>query len=123
MSVEIESRDIVRIVLQYLKENHLLGAYTALQAETGIALNTVDNMDSFLADIKHGNWDVILTVVAHLKLPTSALIDLYEQVLLIAFISPSWCSPHACNNIPWHYYLNNTCAHFLHSHQPHPSNT
>jgi WD40 repeat-containing protein SMU1 len=51
-----------------------------LALTAGVAMNTVDNMDTFIADIKHGHWDVVLTIVSHLKLPTTVLVNLYEQV-------------------------------------------
>ena len=34
-TVEVESRDVVRLVLQFLKENNLSRAFSALQDETG----------------------------------------------------------------------------------------
>lgn len=45
-----------------------------------MALNTVDNVEAFMADINNGRWDVVLPQVAHLRLPSAKLYDLYEQV-------------------------------------------
>jgi hypothetical protein len=35
-TVEVESRDVVRLVLQFLKENNMSRAFSALQEETGM---------------------------------------------------------------------------------------
>lgn len=62
-TVAVDASDVTKLVLQWLKESGMTGAMQALVEESGISLNTVDNVDAFVADIKAGQWDRVLTQV------------------------------------------------------------
>ena len=81
MNMEIDSKDVVRLMLQFLQENQMDSTMRALQSESGISLNTVPDLDSFQLDIKTGKWDSVVAQLAHVALPKEKLAMLYEQII------------------------------------------
>lgn len=53
-----------------------------LQKECGVTLNTVDDLEAFLDNIRQGRWDKVLLEVSNLKLPAAKLEALHEQIVL-----------------------------------------
>ena len=78
--MDVDSTDVLRIILQFLSENGLYGSVRSLQDETGVALNAVPSPSALAADITSGKWDSVLQIVGTLKLPPLVLSALYEQV-------------------------------------------
>jgi WD40 repeat-containing protein SMU1 len=82
MAVEVESADVIRLIIQFLKENGLTTSLRALQEETQVSLNTVDNMETFTADILNGRWEAVLTSLSSLRLSANALMSVFEQMVI-----------------------------------------
>ena len=67
--LEVDAQDVVRLMLQFCKENGLKDSLKMLQTESQVALNTVESVEGFLTDVQTGNWDAVLTACASLQLP------------------------------------------------------
>ena len=81
MSLEIESGDVVKLMLQFCRENGLSNTLHSLQTETGVTLNSVDSVEALLTDVREGRWDKVLTAVGIMHLPQDILLLMHEQVL------------------------------------------
>lgn len=62
-------------MLQFMKENGLTESMKSLQTESGVALNIVDDVQTFMSNIRYGRWDAVLQQVAGLKLPLEKLVS------------------------------------------------
>ena len=80
-TIAIKTEDVVRLMLQYCKENNLTKTLECMQNEAEIGLNTVDSTESFLVDIQAGKWDAVLEKISPMRLPMDKLVPLYEQVI------------------------------------------
>jgi hypothetical protein len=101
MSLEVESQDVIRLVLQFLKEHNLNDAMKALQRESGVALNTVDSVETFASDIRNGKWDSVLAQTAALKLPGDKLVS-RVQIMQITHTEIVCCLVFLCKNMSTH---------------------
>eukprot|EP01130_Rhizamoeba_saxonica_P014535 TRINITY_DN6366_c0_g1_i1.p1 TRINITY_DN6366_c0_g1~~TRINITY_DN6366_c0_g1_i1.p1 ORF type:complete len:435 (+),score=86.30 TRINITY_DN6366_c0_g1_i1:240-1544(+) len=80
--LEIESADVIRLIGQFLQENKLENTFIALQNESQVSLNTVENLDILIENIKSGRWQQVLQTISTLKLPVTFLFDIYEQIVM-----------------------------------------
>eukprot|EP00971_Amphidinium_carterae_P275211 5460653-Amphidinium_carterae.1 len=78
----VESSDIIRLMLQFCKENGLYRTLQTLQEESRVSLNAVDSLDGLISDITHGRWEAVLQAASYLALPSDVQQDLYTQVVL-----------------------------------------
>jgi hypothetical protein len=75
---------VIKLIIQFLRENNLNQSRCTLEKESNQSLNTVENKSKFIQDILDGRWDVILKQVNQLSIPNEKLFDLYEQVLTVS---------------------------------------
>lgn len=78
---EVGGEDVVRLMLQFCRENELWDSLRSLVKETGVSLNGVSNIDLFMNDIMEGHWQRVLSVICSMELAESTLTMLYEQIL------------------------------------------
>ena len=81
-SLEIDSKDVIRLMLQFMKENNLANSMRELQTESDVTLNTVDNLESFISDIQRGHWDSVISQVSLLKLPREKMVKLRSITMI-----------------------------------------
>lgn len=77
----VESADLIRLILQFCKENGLHRSLQTLQEESRVSLNTVDSLEGLISDITHGRWDAVLQAASYLSLPDNVQQDLYVQII------------------------------------------
>eukprot|EP01084_Bolivina_argentea_P163938 285120_1 len=79
-SINQNNHSVIKIMLQFLKENNLHNTMKTLQQETNISLNVVDDLDKLLSDIHNGKWNTVLETVSSIGISSEVLFDLFEQI-------------------------------------------
>ncbi|KAI8992128.1 WD40-repeat-containing domain protein [Mycotypha africana] len=77
----INKDDVVKLIIQFLRESNLNRTRSALEKESNQIYNTVEDKSRFIQDIKDGKWDIVLKQVTQLAISEEKLIDLYEQIV------------------------------------------
>ncbi|BAM38722.1 uncharacterized protein TOT_010000190 [Theileria orientalis strain Shintoku] len=80
-NLDVSSEDVVKLILQYLKENGLNKTLLVMQEETGVSLNSVSNIESLIADAQMGRWSQVLDAIDTMKLSQDTLYKLYDQIV------------------------------------------
>lgn len=80
-ALEIECSDVVRLMMQFMREQGLSRSLAALQEESGVSLNLVDDGDALQADVLAGRWDAVLSQIAGFSIPAALQARIYEQVV------------------------------------------
>jgi hypothetical protein len=60
MEEVVKGEDIIRLMLQFCKENDLLRTYNSMKEETEMKDNFVKDNTAFQKAFREGNWDMVL---------------------------------------------------------------
>ncbi|CAD52247.1 alternative splicing regulator [Plasmodium falciparum NF54] len=80
-ALNISAPDVIRLILQYLKENNLIRSFYVLQEESNIKLNAISNVDKLIRDINKGDWKNVLFNITTIDLSDETLMCFYEQLI------------------------------------------
>lgn len=78
-ALQVDGSDVVRLMLQFLRENSLHKSLRALQDETGVPLDAVDSLADLRSLVLAGRWDAVLTQLGEMSLPPDVVMLAYEQ--------------------------------------------
>ena len=80
--MEVDSSDAIRLILQFLKENNLMGSARKLESESGVVLNTIEDPAKLYEDVRKGKWDDVLRIARSFTLSKACSMNLYEHIVL-----------------------------------------
>lgn len=91
MAVEVCATDVIKLIVQFLQENHLSRAASVLQEEAGVEFLQLKEKHKLLEAIEAGSWTEALAVLSTLPLPPDVSAQVHEQVhhsTLSTFLNP-----------------------------------
>ncbi len=75
--MEVELQDVMKLVLQFLKEQGMSESLQTLQRESGVYLNAVTDLETLLKDILAGKWEAVLSQLLHIQISVTTLVSYY----------------------------------------------
>jgi len=80
--MEVGTDDIVRVLLQFLRESGLHSTHATLTKETGVHENLLQSKSELKENILKGQWMSVLQKLASSSLPEETMWLLYEEVFI-----------------------------------------
>lgn len=71
---------LIRVLIQFLRENDLNDTAKCLQSESKVNLNYIEDRREFSTKVTSGRWDEVLEEISQLSLSEAILIEIHEQV-------------------------------------------
>jgi WD40 repeat-containing protein SMU1 len=79
---QIDSEHVIKLMLQYLRENNLHSVADDLTDKTGVVFYPAESITQLCTHIKAGKWDAVLLQLHGYRFALPLLMDLYEHILL-----------------------------------------
>jgi WD40 repeat-containing protein SMU1 len=81
MEEVIKGEDVIRLILQFCKENDMLKTYNSMKEETELKDNFVKDLAGFQKAFRDGAWDVVLLELNDMTLSRGLLMDIFELII------------------------------------------
>ncbi len=79
--IEVDSSEVIRLILQFLRDNNLPDSVKTVSKESGVFLNVIKDKHSFILLAKELKWDLVLEEVEYnLCLDRNVLSSLYRTI-------------------------------------------
>jgi len=79
--IEIDCRDVIRLMMQFCAESGMYRSVAALHEETGVSLDSVASLEDLRRAILEGQWASVLTQLNYVAVPPPRLYDIYSYIV------------------------------------------
>lgn len=85
--MDIDFREIVKLILQFLAENKLTRSFETLMAEASMTFNLIADSDGLQKNIYEGNWQTVLQSTSHFQYDSEAEIVEIQYAIISDLIA------------------------------------
>jgi hypothetical protein len=79
--VEVDSSNVLKVVLQFLQENHFNATAETLIKESNVRMNAVTDLHHFKELVRNGKWEDFLKSISFYIFEPAATADVLEQIV------------------------------------------